>query len=266
MFKNLFALTIISTLFFLLSACGKDTTDQYESIVDRGYIIAGLDDTFAPLGFRDNDGNIVGFDIDLSKAVFEEMGLEVRYQPIDWKMKETELNGKNIDVIWNGYTITEEREKLVNFSDPYLSNRQVIVVMSDSNVSVKSDLAGKEVGVQAASSSYGVLEDLDITNSFKNGEPTQFNTNDLAFRDLEYGRIDAIVVDEILARYYITLKDDSNFKVLSEDFGSEEYGVGMRQTDLELTEKFNEAFQTIKDSDTANDISIKWFGEDIILK
>ena len=102
----------------------EQTSDAYDQIVERGYIIMGLDDTFAPMGFRDEKNEIVGFDVDLAKEVFARLDLEVKFQPIDWTMKETELNSGNIDLIWNGYTITEERKQKVSFTKPYLKNRQ----------------------------------------------------------------------------------------------------------------------------------------------
>jgi polar amino acid transport system substrate-binding protein len=265
--NNLFLLSIIFTFTLVLAGCEKDNTDQYDKIVDRGYIIVGLDDTFAPMGFRDENDKIVGFDVDLAKAVFNQMGLEVKFQRIDWAMKETELNNKKIDLIWNGYTITEDRKEKVTFSDPYLANRQVIVVKADSNIQTKADLANKKVTVQAASSSYDALMgEPAVVDTIYNKAPFELETNNLAFIDLDNGRTDALVVDEILARYYITLNGASNYKVLTEDFGSEQYGVGFRKTDVQLVAKFNEAFNQLKTNGTTTEISEDWFSEDIILK
>jgi polar amino acid transport system substrate-binding protein len=266
-FNKLFLLSIIFTFTLLLAGCEKDNSDQYDKIVERGYIIVGLDDTFAPMGFRDENDQIVGFDVDLAKAVFDEMDLEVRFQRIDWSMKETELNNKNIDLIWNGYTITPEREEKVTFSDPYLANKQVIVVLSTSSITSKADLANKNIGTQTSSSSYDALmADEDVVKTINNKTPFLSDTNDLAFIDLDNGRIDALVVDEILARYYITLNGESNYEVLTDDFGSEEYGVGFRKSDVKLVERFNDVFNQLKEDGTTATISDKWFSEDIILK
>jgi polar amino acid transport system substrate-binding protein len=113
--------------------------------------IVGLDEQFPPMGFRDEKGNIVGFDVDLAKEAAKRMGLEAVFQPIDWKSKELELNSKKIDAIWNGLTITEERKKNMAFSRPYLKNRQVIITAAGSKIKGKADLAGKRIGTQEGS-------------------------------------------------------------------------------------------------------------------
>ena len=97
-------------------------------------VIVGFDNTFVPMGFLDEDGNTVGFDVDLAKETFKRLGMEVEFQPIDWSMKETELNSGNVDVLWNGYSLSPERKKIVSYSDPYLQNKQIIVTMADSNI------------------------------------------------------------------------------------------------------------------------------------
>jgi polar amino acid transport system substrate-binding protein len=262
--SKLLSLSVILFLSLVLGACSKKiTTDQYDTIQNRGYIIVGLDDTFAPMGFRNNENELVGFDVDLAKAVFAEMNMDVQFQPIDWSMKETELNNGNIDLIWNGYTITDERKEKVTFSDPYLNNRQVIVVMKDSNIVTKSQLANQIVGAQAGSSSVDALNrEKSVLNTFS--ELATYETNSDAFIELEAGRIDALVVDEILARYYISLKGENNYTVLNDDFGSEEYGVGFRKTDVTLIEAFNEAFNTIKTNGKAAEISELYFAENIV--
>jgi len=111
---GLLFLSIIGVI--VLSACGTESTPTtWAEIEERGYFIVGLDDTFAPMGFRDNDGNLVGFDVDLAKAVSEKLGVEVRFQPIDWDAKVLELNSGNIDMIWNGLTITDSRKEEMSF-------------------------------------------------------------------------------------------------------------------------------------------------------
>lgn len=129
----------------ILSGCGsKDkAVDAWSKIEERGSIIVGLDDTFVPMGFKDNSGNLTGFDVELAKEAGQRMGLKVEFQPVDWNLKEQELDSGNIDLIWNGYSISEERLKKVSFTEPYLDNRQVIVVSSSSDVNEKEDLKGR---------------------------------------------------------------------------------------------------------------------------
>jgi len=239
--------------------------NDYEKIVERGYIVLGLDDTFAPMGFRDADNELVGFDVDLAKEVFARLDIELRFQPIDWSMKETELNSGNIDMIWNGYTITDERMEKVLFSKPYIKNRQIIVTRADSGITTKADLEGKYVSAQSESSSVDAInKDADFVGLIKDNSPITFDTNNEAFLDLEAGRVDAVVADEILAMYYLSQKGAENYTVLSEDLGKEEYGIGFRKTSKEVVEAVDGALNSMREDGVMGEISKKWFAEDII--
>lgn len=132
----------MGSISFTLLACNKK---EIKCVMDKNEVIVGLDDAFAPMGFKDESGEIVGFDVDLAKEVGDRLGKKVVFQPIDWSMKESELNNGNIDFIWNGYTITEERKEKVNFSEAYLNNKQVIVTLANSDINAKSDLSGKKL-------------------------------------------------------------------------------------------------------------------------
>lgn len=264
--KKLIALTIsILTMLTVLTGCGNkaaDSSDTWTELEEKGYFVMGLDDTFAPMGFRDNNGELAGFDVDLANEVAKRIGLEIKMQPIDWSMKETELNAKNIDVIWNGYTITEARKEKVNFTTPYLNNKQIIVTLADSPVTSKADLKDKTVAVQKESSAYdAVIADPEFTASIKNAEPVQFDTNNEAFMDLEAKRTDAIVVDEVLARYYMKLRGAEKYKVLEDNFGEEEYGIGIRKSDAILLEKINTALSEMQKDGKYEEIRNKWFSE-----
>lgn len=264
--KKLIALTIsILTLLTIFTGCGSKTNsseDTWSELEEKGYFVMGLDDTFAPMGFRDANGELTGFDVDLANEVSKRIGLEVKFQPIDWSMKETELNAKNIDVIWNGYTITDARKEKVNFTTPYLNNKQIIVTLADSPVTSKADLKDKTVAVQKESSAYdAVMADAEFTASIKDAEPVQFDTNNEAFMDLEAKRTDAIVVDEVLARYYMKLRGEENYKVLEDNFGEEEYGIGVRKSDAILLEKINTALSEMQADGKYEEIRSKWFSE-----
>lgn len=271
-------LILLLSAMFLLVACG--TTENGNAPANNGnaggnetaaveggeldkektYII-GLDDTFAPMGFRDENGALVGFDVELAEDAAERMGIQIEFQPIDWSMKETELNAGNIDFIWNGYSITPEREEKVAFSTPYLENRQIIVTMADSEVNTKADLEGKVISIQAESSALdAVNKEPDFVNAL--GEaPVEYATNNEAFKDVEIGRADAIVVDEVLARYYMKQNGEEKYKVLEENFGDEEFGVGVRKDDTALLEALNDAFAAQKDDGKYDEIYSKWFAD-----
>lgn len=260
-------LIMLATSTLLLAACGQEIEiETTESIVDgalkESYII-GLDETFAPMSFRDVEGDIVGFDVDIATEIGKLNGLRFEFQPIDWVMKETELNAGNIDLIWNGYTITEERKEKVAFSDAYLGNSQIIVTLNDSDIQSKEDLAGQVVATQQASATLDAMEadGTGIVEKFDGGEPILYPTFTDVFNDLESGRSDAIVVDEVLGRYIMKQKGSEKFNVLTDNFGDEEYGVGIRKEDTALQEAINEGLVEIKENGTYDTIYQKWFAK-----
>lgn len=238
----------------------ESTTASGSELEDRTYIV-GLDDTFAPMGFRDEKGELVGFDIELAEDAAKKMGIELEFQPIDWSMKETELDGGNIDFIWNGYSITPERQEKVSFSEAYLENRQIIVTQADSKVKSKADLKDKVVTVQAESSALeAVNKDQEFIANLSEA-PVEYATNVECFKDVENGRADAIIVDEVLARYYMKQNGEENYKVLEDNFGDEKFAVGMRKDDAALVDALNKAFAEQKEDGTYDKIYAKWFSE-----
>ena len=275
--KKILSVCMATMMILGMAACGSSeqpeqeqteqqaTGEETESTLDYDKIVVGLDDTFAPLGFRDEEGNLVGVDVELMEATGEIMGIPFELQPIDWSMKETELANKNIDMIWNGYTITEERKEKVAFSQPYLNNRQVVVTMADSDINTLADLTDKTVAAQAESSAIDAINAKpEIAQTFKSlGE---FETNDQCLMDLEAGRTDAVVADEVIIRYYVSKKGEEKYKILEEDFGKEEYGIGVRKEDTALLEALNVALDTLKENGTTKEVSEKWFGSDIIME
>lgn len=242
---------------------GADTS--LEDIKAKGKFVVGLDATFAPMGFTDENGEIVGFDIDLARAVAEKMGLEVEFQPIDWNSKAMELESGNIDVIWNGFSISDERRQEVLFTDPYLSTGQVIVVNADSDIQTKADLAGKKIALQDGSTSETALkEDTATYESIGEENISRFKENTAVLMELEVGRVDAVVIDEIFVRYYLSKENMADkFKVLDEGFAEEDYGVGGRLTDKSFIDALNTAIQECISDGTASEYAIKWFGEDM---
>ena len=225
-------------------------------------IVVGLDDNFPPMGFRDDKNELVGFDIDMAKEAARRLGLEVEFKPIDWSAKEAELSGKRVDALWNGLTITEERKQNILFSAPYMENHQIIVVPSNSAIKTKADLAGKTVGAQEGSSAVDAVKKEDaVFKSFKDFKT--FGDNVTALMDLTTGRLDAVVVDEVVGRYYVAKKPDQ-YLVLEENFGTEDYGVGVRKDDAELLGKLDKALGEMKADGAAAKIAEQWFGKNII--
>lgn len=172
-----------------------------EDLKSRGKFVLGLDDSFPPMGFRDENNEIVGVDIDLAAEVCKRLGVELVVQPIDWDSKELELTSGKIDCIWNGMTVTEERIEAMFLSKPYLDNRQVVIVEEGSKIASVSDLAGKTVGLQKGSSAREAFDANPIASEV--AQVVEYEDNVDAFLDLQAGRIDALLVDEVAGNYII---------------------------------------------------------------
>jgi polar amino acid transport system substrate-binding protein len=248
-----------------LVGCSKNETAQPAAApapAAAAKIVVGLDDNFPPMGFRDEKNELVGFDIDMAKEAAKRLGLEVEFKPIDWSAKEAELSGKRVDALWNGLTITEERKQNILFTAPYMENHQIIVVAANSAIKTKADLAGKVVGAQEGSSAVDAIKKEDtVFKSFK--EFKTFGDNVTALMDLSTGRLEAVVVDEVVGRYYVA-KKPQDYAVLQDHFGTEDYGVGVRKDDSALQGKLDKALADMKADGSAAKIAEQWFGKNII--
>ncbi|MDQ0222923.1 amino acid ABC transporter substrate-binding protein [Streptococcus moroccensis] len=254
-----------------LAACGTKAsndaqTDSWEQIEQAGKITIGFDNTFVPMGYEDTSGENVGFDIDLATAVFDKYGVSIEWQPIDWDLKETELNNGNIDLIWNGYTATDARRELVLFTEHYMANEQVLVTKKSLGITNTEGMTDKVLGAQAGSSGYqvftdeaSVLKELVATN-----DANQYATFNEALIDLKNERIDGLLIDRVYANYYLAqegILDDYN--VIVPGYTSEAFAVGARKADKTLVDKINQALKELYTDGTFGEISDKWFGEDV---
>ncbi|MBU7455079.1 amino acid ABC transporter substrate-binding protein [Leuconostoc fallax] len=239
-------------------------SDSWNRIKSDKQITIGLDDTFVPMGFRNNKGKLVGFDVDLANAVFKELGVKVKWQQIDWSMKETELNNGNIDAIWNGYTITDARKKKVAFSNPYYNNTQLLVTLKKNNINSFSDMKDKVLGNQTASSGDEVLnaQPKVLRDYIKNQKAVGYDTFDKAFNDLNAGRIDGLLIDEVYARYYVAHQSNpDNYTITTGGFPVDKNGVGFRKSDKQLRQKVNEQLAAFKKDGRMAQLEKKWFGK-----
>lgn len=248
-----------------LTACGDASNTDSAKADNSGSkeimtVTVGLDDSFPPMGFRDENNELVGFDIDMARESTKRANLNVIFKPIDWSSKEAELNAKRVDMLWNGLTITDYRKEHVLFSEPYMTNHQIIVVRTDSDIANKSDLADKVVGAQDGSSALDAIKADPINTAFK--KTNLYADNVTALLDLANKRLDAVVVDEVVGRYYVSQKPDL-YKVLNDNFGEEKYGIGFRKTDTELQQKIQKALDEMKADGISAKISEKWFGNDV---
>ncbi|AEF80323.1 amino acid ABC transporter substrate-binding protein [Leadbettera azotonutricia] len=240
-------------------AAGGDAS--LTNITSRGKFVLGLDDAFPPMGYRNEDNEIVGYDVDLAKEVAKRIGVELVLQPIDWDAKEQELNTGEIDCIWNGFTITEERKANILYTPPYLKNAQVVVVKGNSPVNSLKDLTGKTAGTQAGSSSVDAIDEApEFKSSLK--EVIEYKDFLTALMDLDVGGIDAVVIDLVVANDNIN-RSGKDFRILKETLGEEEFGIGFRKNDKALADKVWETLLAMAKDGTVAKIATKWLGADI---
>lgn len=265
------SLLVITSL--VLTGCGGNDDAQekenaeltdWEYIQDKGELIIGLDDTFAPMGFRDENDTLVGFDIDLANAVGEELGVKVTFKPIDWDAKDMELSSKKIDCIWNGMSITPERKEAMSLSNKYINNK-IVVMTLDKNVKVEKaeDLAKYNVATQADSAALEVLKSNKAYDTYQD-KINEYKNYDLAIQDMQTGRMDCVVIDQVLGEYKNSKMDDELY-LCDYDFGDDFYVIGFRKEDTQLTTKVNEAIKATIDSGKAEEVSNKWFGKNIVI-
>ena len=264
---------IITLLSFLLILAGcasggkdKPQKDNWNDFENQKTIVIGFDNTFVPMGFQDKSGKNIGFDIDLANEVFKKYNIKVQWQAINWDLKETELKNGNIDLIWNGYSKTSEREKTVLFSDEYMINEQVIVTKKSKNIVNKDQLKDKVLGAQNGSSGYDSFNsNSEILKSIvKNNDATQYESFNEALIDLENDRIDALLIDRVYANYYLKQQNKlQDYNIINAGFEGDSFAVGARKADTTLVKKVNEAFKELYKEGKFQEISNKWFGEDV---
>lgn len=216
----------------------------------------GFDANFPPYGYKDENGEYVGFDLDLAQEVCDRNGWELVKQPIDWDSKIMEIESGTVDCLWNGFTMNGLEEDYT-WSEPYVDNSQVIVVAADSGIETFEDLAGRIVEVQVDSSGLKALEgeraDLAATFGSLNQVP-DYNT---AFMDLEAGATDAVAMDIGVAEYQIESRG-GGYTILEETVSSEQYGVGFKKGNTALRDQVQETLNEMVEDGTFMEIAKKW--------
>ena len=265
--RKIFMVAMLLTA-MVFTGCGGGGGDTPKNSADGAKkIVIGLDDEYPPMGFKNDKNEIIGFDVDLAKAAAKKLGTEVEFKAIDWNSKEAELKSGRIDILWNGLDITDERKQNMLFSDPYMDNCQIIFIRkgdeNNQNIKSETDLTGKNIGTQAGSTDEAYITGNEaLKNSF--GEFKTYGDYISAFMDLENGRIDAVVCDEIVGRYYMA-KHADKIDALNVVIGpTSEFGIAFAKENTELRDKVQKAFDEIVADGTAKKISEEWFGTDLI--
>ena len=263
-------LTLVGMAVMSLAGCtqlaSNPTVDNWDKYQQQKSITVGFDNTFVPMGFEEKNGNYAGFDIELAKYVSKKLGITVHFQPIDWDMKETELQNGTIDAIWNGYSATDERREKVAFTIPYMQNTQILVVKKTSGIHSVEDMTEKVLGAQNGSSGMLDFEEHPevLKNRVKGGDADQYQSVNEAIIDLKNDRIDALLIDRVYADYYLTTEGIADeYDTIPSGFESESFAVGVRPADKKLLEALNQAFKELYQEGIFQQISQKWFGEDV---
>ena len=254
--KKRFALVlaVIMTASLLFTGCGAKQEEQTEGET----LVVGFDASFPPYGYKEGD-DYVGFDLDLAQEVCDRNGWELVKQPIDWDVKDGELDAGTIDCIWNGFTING-REDDYTWSEPYVDNSQVFVVIEGSGIESTADLTGKVVLVQADSSALHALEDEENTEAYALAQTfaslDQVPEYETALMNLEAGAADAVAMDIGVAQN----KMESNDKlvILDEILATEQYGVGFKKGNTELRDAVQATLDEMAEDGTFMEIAEKW--------
>lgn len=250
--RKIFVPFLILLFVFGISCAFASTLDEIKA---RGKIFIGTDATYPPMEFHDEAGNIIGFDIDLGRAIAEELGVEAVFIDTAWDGIFPALDARKFDIIMSSTSITEERLKSKEMSDPYYVTSQAIAVREDNDtIKGPEDLKGKVVAVQI-----GTTGDLAVSE-IEGVEVKRFDTIDKAYMEVLNGRADAVVNDLSEVAYRMKMLPDMKIVATFRE-GEEKYGVTMRKGDTELLAAINEALRRIKESGRYDEIYQRWFGE-----
>ncbi|MCQ2548278.1 MAG: transporter substrate-binding domain-containing protein [Clostridia bacterium] len=238
---------------FAFTGCGEEANDDY----GEGYTFTqGFDLDFPPYSYRNDEGEIGGFDVEVCQAVCEELGWKYEALPFNWDAKDMELNSGSCDCIWSGLTV-EGREDDYIFSTVYSENIQKILVPEGSDIKTLADLKGKKVGVQTSTAAYDMLtsgDSKEVADTF--GELVVEKTYTICFEDLKAGAIDAIAIDVTTGDYF--MNNTPGFKYTDEDLQTETYAAAFRKDDTALRDKINEGLQKIVDNGKFAEIAAKY--------
>ncbi|MFL0197555.1 ABC transporter substrate-binding protein [Clostridium sp. WILCCON 0269] len=255
-------LTIIFTM-ALFTGCGTSSDNaqnSLEKVKKAGVLKIGLEDSFPPMEFRDSKNVLKGFDVDMANAIGKKLGVKTEFVCTEFNGIVLALKSGKFDAIISGMSITDDRKKQIDFSEPYVMSGQIVVV-KDENTTIKSvsDLKGKTVGVELGTTGEESASKLSGLKEVK-----KYDKATEALQDLGTSRIDAVIIDEPVGRYYMTSTGkDKKYKVLDEKLTSEPMGIGFKKGDKELEEAVQNAINELKKDGTMSKISTKWFGEDI---
>ena len=257
--RRIVLIAVMAAVLAFAGVTSAASDDSLAKVKAAGVLRIGVDDAFPPMEYRDDKGKLIGFDVDLADEIGRRLGVAIEWVPVAWDGVILALQSGKFDIILSSMTITKERAKQIDFSPPYIWGAQIIVVREgDKSINTVADLAGKVVGSQLGSTGEIAAKKIEGIKEFKlYGQFTE------ALTDLAIGRLQAVVVDEFVGRYYIT-KRPGVYRVLPERLAEEEVGIAFRKGDNALREAVCAAVEAIKADGTYSAISKKWFGVDVL--
>lgn len=235
------------------------TDHSLQNVMEAKQLIVGSDTGFPPMGYENENGEIVGFDIDVAEAVCNRLGVKLVVKGIDWGKKEEELDSGNIDCVWSGMSVTPDRAEAMNLSEPYMKNELIFLIPGNSEARGTQDLQGKRVGVSTNSTALDALKSMATKVEIVECE----DEVDM-FQKLEEGNLDAMLVDSVAAYYFLS-QTGKTYYVLPESLQEEDYAIGFRKEDQSLRDKIQEILGMLKEDGTLGRISKQWFGSDITI-
>ena len=258
--KKIIAIILVAAMLFCFAGCGKkDAQTDSEYIAEKGTLVVGITD-FAPMDYKDENGNWIGFDADMATAFAKELGVEVTFVEIDWDNKALELEGKSIDCVWNGMTLTDEVKAAMATSDAYCNNAQVVIVKADQADKYQTAESCKDLKFAVEAGSAG--KDMAVENEFNY---TEVKDQATALMEVASGTSDAAIIDSLMAAAMVGEGTGYADLTYTASLNSEEYGVGFRK-DSDLVEKLNAFFDKCAEDGTLDATAEKYGVQAALIK
>lgn len=250
--KLLCATLAIATVALVVGGCGSSSKDTKPA--EQKVLRVGSETTFPPFEFTEGD-KYVGFDIDLSQAIAKEMGYTWEFRSMGFDALIPALRAGDIDMIAAGLDPTEERKKVVLFSDPYFTEGGYTVIVRKDNTSIQGfdSLSGKIIGAQIGT------KPVDIAKAIPNTTVKEIDSNAQIFMELKAGTIDAIIIDKAVGMYYLKQGADADAKIVGAPTASPGMSLAIAQSNPDLQKKVNEALASLRKSGEYQKIYDKWF-------
>lgn len=242
-----------------------DSTDStaseggdWQYIADKGNFVAGIT-LFEPMNYYDENGELTGFETEFTKAVCEKLGVEAKFQEIEWDKKDIELNAKTIDAIWNGLTVTEERKENMGFSKSYVRNKQVVVIKVDNKdkYTDEASMAGASCAAESGSAGQTAIETSSVLSQ---NEFVGASAQKDVLLEVKAGTVELGVLDYVMAKASIGEGTDYSDLMIVDgvELAPEEYAIGMRKGDTETIEKVNGAIDELVADGTLKALAEKY--------